>query len=411
MKKKYFYPLSEDGITNQDISAAKKVLNSKQLTMSKYTREFEKEFSKKIGARYALMVNSGSSANLLAVFAAGNLMRKNRLKPGDEVILPILCWPTSLWPLVQFGLKPVFVDIDKNNLNILEDQIKKKITRKTKAIMLINVLGNCCDLSKIKMLAKKYKLIIFEDNCESLGSKYKNKNLGTFGDFGTFSFFYSHQITSGEGGMVTCNNEKDYEILFSLRSHGWLGGLMSYPRKMNLYNKYIKKYTNLDPRYIFTNSGFNLRPMDLNASIGLSQFRRLNEFIKARKKNRNLIISSLKKSKNWNDQFSFIDPRRNLSPSWMVLPVIINKKFKRYKKKFLKYLDNHGVETRPIISGSFNNQPAYKLYGFDKYNDKFFPNSQFIEDHGFVIGLHKHNMKKTKIDKLVNLMMNIDQIK
>ena len=155
--------------------------------------------------------------------------------------------------------------------------------------MIINVLGNCCDLTKIRMLAKKYKLIIFEDNCSLLGSKYKNKNLGTHGDFGTFSFFYSHQITSGEGGMVTCNNEKDYEILFSLRSHGWLGGLMSYPREMNLYNRYIKKFPNLDPRYIFTNSGFNLRPMDINASIGLSQFKRLNKFIKARKKNRNLI--------------------------------------------------------------------------------------------------------------------------
>lgn len=411
MKKKYFYPLSEEGISNQDISVAKKVLDSKQLTMSRYTQEFEKEFSKKIGAKYALMVNSGSSANLLAVFAAGNLMRKNRLKPGDEVILPILCWPTSLWPLVQFGLKPIFVDINKDNLNILEDQIEKKITKKTKAIMLINVLGNCCDLSKIKILAKKYKLIIFEDNCESLGSKYKNKNLGTYGDFGTYSFFYSHQITSGEGGMITCNNEKDYEILFSLRSHGWLGGLMSYPRNMKLYSRYIKKYPNLDPRYIFTNSGFNLRPMDINASIGLSQFRRLNKFIKARKKNRNLIITSLKASKNWNDQFSFIDARKNLTPSWMVLPIIIDKKFRKYKKKFLKYLDENGVETRPIISGSFNNQPAYKLYGFNKYNDKFFPNSQFIEDHGFVIGLHKHYMKKSKIHKLSNLMMNIDKIK
>ena len=410
MKKIYYGKAVYD---HKEIKAVNDVLihSSLSLVDGKKVKILEKKVANLFGKKFALMVNSGSSANLLAVFAAGNLMRKNRLKPGDEVILPILCWPTSLWPLVQFGLKPVFVDIDKNNLNILEDQIKKKITKKTKAIMLINVLGNCCDLSKIKMLAKKYKLIIFEDNCESLGSKYKNKNLGTFGDFGTFSFFYSHQITSGEGGMVTCNNEKDYEILFSLRSHGWLGGLMSYPREMNSYNRYIKKYPNLDPRYIFTNSGFNLRPMDVNASIGLSQFRRLNEFIKARKKNRNLIISSLKRSKNWNDQFSFIDPRRNLSPSWMVLPIIINKKFKRYKKNFLKYLDNHGVETRPIISGSFNNQPAYKLYGFDKYNDKFFPNSQFIEDHGFVIGLHKHNMKKTKIDKLVNLMMNIDQIK
>ncbi len=411
MKKKYFYPLSEEGITNQDIAVANKVLKSKQITMSNYTRKFEKEFSKKIGSRYALMVNSGSSANLLAVFAAGNLMRKNRLKPGDEVILPILCWPTSLWPLIQLGLKPIFVDIDKKNLNILEDQIEKKITKKTKAIMLINVLGNCCDLFKIKKIAKKHKLIIFEDNCESLGSKYKNKNLGTFGDFGTFSFFYSHQITSGEGGMVTCNNPKDYEILFSLRSHGWLGGLMSYSRNMKTYNSYIKKNPNLDPRYIFTNSGFNLRPMDINASIGLNQFKKLDIFKKKRNKNRNLIIKSLKSSANWNNQFSFIEARNDLNPSWMVLPIIIKTKFKKIKKKFLNFLDKNGVETRPIISGSFNNQPAYKLYKFDKYNDKFFPNSQFIEDHGFVIGLHKHQMKKTNIEKLSRLMMKIDLIK
>ena len=411
MKKKYFYPLSEDGITNQDISIANKVLKSKQITMSRYTREFEKEFSRKIGSKYALMVNSGSSANLLAVFAAGNLMRKNRIKPGDEVILPILCWPTSLWPLVQFGLKPIFVDIDKNNLNILEDQVEKKITKKTKAIMLINVLGNCCDLFKIKKIAKKHKLIIFEDNCESLGSKFKNKSLGTFGDFSTFSFFYSHQITSGEGGMITCNDSKDYEILFSLRSHGWLGGLMSYPRNMNTYNNYRKKYSNLDPRYIFTNSGFNLRPMDINASIGLNQFKKLDIFKRKRNKNRNLIISTLKSFDNWNNQFTFISARNFLDPSWMVLPIILNPKLKRKKKNFLKFLDNNGVETRPIISGSFNNQPAYKLYNLNSYNDKYFPNSQFIEDHGFVIGLHKHKMKKSKLLNLAKLMMKIDKIK
>ena len=410
MKKKYFYPLSEDGITNQDINIASKVLKSKQITMSKITRKFEIHFAKKIGSKYALMVNSGSSANLLAVYAAGNLLRKKRLKPGDEVLIPILCWPTSLWPLVQFGLKPIFVDIDKTNLSISDKEIEKKITKKTKAIMLINALGNCADLFKIKKIAKKKNIIIFEDNCESLGSKFKNKNLGTFGDFSTFSFFYSHQITSGEGGMVTCNNKEDYEILFALRSHGWLGGLMSYPRNLSSYKKYINKYPKLDPRYIFSNSGFNVRPMDITAAIGLNQFKKLDQFKSSRNKNRSKILNKLISSKNWKNQFKFIQPRKNLDPSWMVLPILVNKKYKNAKKKFLNYLDKNGVETRPIISGSFNNQPSYKLYGFQKYNQKVFKNSQYIQDHGFVIGLHKHLMKTKTLNRLCKLMLKIEEM-
>jgi CDP-6-deoxy-D-xylo-4-hexulose-3-dehydrase len=410
MKKKYFYPLSEDGITNQDINIASKVLKSKQITMSKITRKFEIHFAKKIGSKYALMVNSGSSANLLAVYAAGNLLRKKRLKPGDEVLIPILCWPTSLWPLVQFGLKPIFVDIDKTNLSISDKEIEKKITKKTRAIMLINVLGNCCDLFKIKKIAKKNNLIIFEDNCESLGSKFKNKNLGTFGDFSTFSFFYSHQITSGEGGMVTCNNKEDYEILFTLRSHGWLGGLMSYPRNLSSYKKYINKYPKLDPRYIFSNSGFNVRPMDITAAIGLNQFKKLDQFKSSRNKNRSKILNKLTSSKKWKNQFKFIQPRKNLDPSWMVLPILVNKKYKNAKKKYLNYLDKNGVETRPIISGSFNNQPSYKLYGFQKYNQKVFKNSQYIQDHGFVIGLHKHLMKTKTLNRLCKLMLKIEEM-
>ena len=410
MKKKYFYPLSEDGITSEDINLASKVLKSKQITMSKITRKFEIHFAKKIGSKYALMVNSGSSANLLAVYAAGNLLRKKRLKPGDEVLIPILCWPTSLWPLVQFGLKPKFVDIDKTNLSISDSEIEKKITKKTKAIMIINALGNCCDLFKIKKIAKKNNLIIFEDNCESLGSKYKNKNLGTFGDFSTFSFFYSHQITSGEGGMVTCNNKKDYEILFTLRSHGWLGGLMSYPRSLSSYKKYINKYPKLDPRYIFSNSGFNLRPLDISAAIGLNQFKKLDQFKSSRNKNRSKILNKLISSKNWKNQFKFIQPRKNLDPSWMVLPILVNKKYQKVKKKFLDYLDKNGVETRPIISGSFNNQPSYKLYGFQKYNQKVFKNSQYVQDHGFVIGLHKHLMKTKTLNRLCKLMLKIEEM-
>jgi len=407
--KKYKYGLLDNGLDTKDINSGIKVLKSYQITMATHTRKFELEFAKKIGVKHALMVNSGSSANLLAIFASGNPLRKNRLKPGDEVLVPVLCWPTSVWPLIQFGLKPVFVDIDVLTLNVSLSKLIKKITKKTKAIFIINVLGISCDLHKIKKIAEKNNLIIFEDNCESLGSKIKNKYLGTFGDFSTFSFFYSHQITSGEGGMVACNNDKDYEILFSLRSHGWLGGVRFYPRNWKKFNYYAKKYPNLDPRYIFVNSGFNLRPTDIQAAIGFSQFKKLETFIKNRNFNRKLIIYEVENSLKWNYQFRFIKVPNNIRPSWMLLPIILDKKFKHKKKKFINYLESQGIETRPIISGSFNNQPAAKLYNLFQKNDVY-KNAQEIEELGFIIGLHTNRMSKSKVKFLADRLLMIDEL-
>jgi CDP-4-dehydro-6-deoxyglucose reductase, E1 len=409
IKKNYKYKLLDNGISKDDISKAKNVLDSKQITMASQTRKFEEIFAKTMGVKHALMVNSGSSANLLSIFAAGNPLRKNRLKKGDEVIIPVLCWSTSLWPIVQFGLKPVFIDIDPNTLNVNEDDLIKKINPKTKCIFLVNVHGNSCDLFKIKKIAKKKNIILIEDNCESLGSKLKNKKLGSFGDFGTFSFFYSHQITSGEGGMVVCNNDNDYEILFALRSHGWLGGTRFYPRRLKSYNYYAKKYPKLDPRYIFVNSGFNLRPTDIQASIGLNQFKRLNKLISNRNLNRKLIIDTIKKDKRWKNQFSFIEPAKNISPSWMGLPIIINKKYKNKKMNFLNYLDKKGIETRPIISGAFTNQPATKLYNLNP-NKRTFYNAQFVQELGFLIGLHQKKISSKNLNLIKNSFLNIENI-
>ena len=407
--KKYKYDLLENGFSNEDIVCGSKVLRSKRITMASKTRKFEINFAKKIGVKYALMVNSGSSANLLATFAAGNLLRNNHFKRGDEVLIPVLCWPTSLWPLVQFGLKPRFIDIDINTLNIDENKLIEKINNKTKAIMLINVLGNSCNLFKIKKIAKQKKIIIIEDNCESLGSKLKNKFLGTFGDFSTFSFYYSHQITSGEGGMVACNTEEDYEILFSMRSHGWLGGTRFYPRNFKLYKKYAIEYPNLDPRYIFVNSGFNLRPTDIQAAIAHNQFKRLPLLIRQREINRKLIINRIVSSKNWKNQFSFIYPAKNIKPSWMGLPVILNKKYFKKKQLFINLLDKLGIETRPLISGSFINQPASKLYKLNPKKEAF-PNAQKIQNLGFVIGLHTHKITEKNLNLIHDSFYKIDKI-
>ena len=188
-KNKYQYSLLEMGFNSDDLNKGIEVLKTGFITMNKQTEIFEKNFAKKLKVKYALMVNSGSSANLLAAFAACNPLRQNRFKRGDHALIPALCWSTSLWPLVQTGLKPKFVDIDPNTLNVNADYIISKITKKTKVIMLINVLGISTDIKKIVNYAKKKKIIVIEDNCEALGAKYKKKYLGTYGDFGAFSFF------------------------------------------------------------------------------------------------------------------------------------------------------------------------------------------------------------------------------
>jgi CDP-4-dehydro-6-deoxyglucose reductase, E1 len=396
------YPLLENGFNKKDLQKGINVLKSGRITMNKHTEIFEKEFAKKLKIKFALMVNSGSSANLLATFAACNPLRKNKFKRGDEALIPVLCWSTSLWPLVQAGLKPKFIDINPKTLNVNAEDLISKITKKTKVIMLINVLGISADLKKIRNFAKRKNIIIIEDNCEALGAKYDQKYLGTFGDFGTFSFFYSHQITSGEGGMIVCNNKEDYEILLALRSHGW-------SRSKYSYAKNAKKYPNLDPRYIFINSGFNLRPTDIQASIGLNQFKRLNQFIKNRSLNKKKIINKIQKDKRWNNQFNFVDIPLKTNPSYMVLPIFLNKRYKNKKKFFISFIEKKGLETRPIISGSFVNQPSTKLYNLNPRKVKF-KGAQEVEDLGFVIGLNTNKTKNSKIDYIVNTLYSIDKI-
>ena len=387
---KFNYPLLENAFTKGDISEGIKVIKSEKLTMGAKTIEFEKKFSKFIKSKYCLMVNSGSSANLLAMFALINPKKKNRLKRGDECLVPAVCWSTSLWPIYQTGLVPKFIDVDLKNYSMSFEAIQKKITKKTKAIMIINVLGNCSEIDKIKNFAKKKNLFLIEDNCESLGSSYKNKLLGTFGDFSTFSFYYSHQLTAGEGGMIVCKNLKDYKLLQTLRAHGW--------------DREIKKTKNT---FNFVNQGFNLRPLDLTAAIGLNQLKRLKKSNNLRTNNRNKIIDSLLSSPKWKDQFTFFEAEKNLKPSWFGLPLLLNKKFIKDKKSFMNKLNKNGIETRPIISGNFLNQPSINLYKLNKSKEKF-PVAQEIEDRGFFIGLHARNIEKKEIIKLTNNLLSIN---
>ena len=389
---KISYSLTESVLESEDINAAIKVLRSKKITMGPKTRQVEAYFKDHIVKTNSLMVNSGSSANLLIFQCLINPMVK-KLKPGDEVLIPAICWSTSLWPIIQSGLKVKFVDIDLSSLNIDLNDLNKKITKKTKALMLVHALGNCADMTKLINICKKNKIILIEDTCEALGSTYKNKPLGTFGDFSSFSFYYSHHITSGEGGMVCTKNKKYLEILKSLRSHGWSRDLKN--------NKiFSKKYKNIDKNWIFINSGFNLRTTDINAAIGLEQLKRIKKILSIRKYNFLKIKKSLLKNKKYNNQFTILDDQNHANTAWFGIPIILKSNNKKYKQKIMSKLHRKGIMTRPIISGNFAKQPSIKLYKI-KINNQL-PNSDLVDKKGFFLGLHNIKISDAKLKFLTD---------
>ncbi len=265
-------------------------------------------------------------------------------------------------------------------------------------IFCVHVLSNSTNMDEIKKICNKKKLFLIEDSCESLGSTFKGKKLGTFGDFGTFSFFYSKQITSGEGGMIVCRNKKDYQLLLSLRSHGWSRDDGSHHRKM------VKLFPKLEPRFIFSNYGYNLRPLEIQAAIAMEQFKRLKILEKNRSYNRAQIIKSIYSFKINNKKLDFIKPAKNVDCKWYGLPIVLNKNLKKDKKNIISKLESKGIETRPIVCGNILNQPAIKLF---KLNNKkhILKNSQEIDERGFFIGLEtKKSSNKTV--KFISKTMN-----
>ena len=269
-------PLTANLLGKEEISAAKAVLDSGFLTMGKLCERFEREFADYNGVDHAVMVNSGSSANLLALFALANPLlapaeRAAGFKPGDEVIVPALSWSTSIWPVLQVGAVPVFVDCDPETLQLTPAAVAEAISPKTVAILVVHVLGGACDVAEIGALAREKGLWLIEDTCESLGVEWDGRKVGSFGDIGTFSFYFSHHITTIEGGMVTTDNAQLADLLRSMRSHGWA-------RSMSNAAEIAKQHPDIDPRFLFVTTGFNLRPTEINAAIGLEQLKRLDGF-------------------------------------------------------------------------------------------------------------------------------------
>ncbi|MCJ7646712.1 aminotransferase class I/II-fold pyridoxal phosphate-dependent enzyme [bacterium] len=352
-------------------------LLSTQLTMGAKVKRFESMFAQYIGVRSATMVNSGSSANLLALSILTNPLLKNRINPGDEIITPAVTWATTVWPIINCGAVPVLVDVDLDTFNISSEEIKKAITDKTRAIMLVHLLGNPCDMDKIISIAKEHNLYIIEDACEAHGAEFHGQKVGSFGDLATFSFFFSHHITTVEGGMVLTNNEEYTELSKALRTFGWI-------RDLKAKDEIAAEYEDIDPRFLFVNIGYNLRPTEIQGAFGIHQLGKLDNIIEIRRENAKFWTENLSE---YEDHLLLHREREGTRHVWFAYPITIRPDAPFTRKELVEFLESKGVETRPIMSGNIDEQPAMGIFGYRKVGE--LKNSRLIMRNSFLIGNHQ----------------------
>ena len=385
------YSLASGSWDELEVNAINDVIKSNRYTMGSKVRQFENEFSKFFDVKYSLMLNSGSSANLLAI-ASLIIDEETDLNQGDEVIVPAVSWSTTFSPISQYGLKLRFVDIDLNTLNIDENLIENAITKKTKAIFAVNLLGNSCNFKKLKDLCGKYNLLLLEDNCESLGAKYDNKFTGTIGNVGTFSFFFSHHMQTMEGGMLVTNNKKTYELANSMRAHGWIRDL---PDDNSLFKK---TGDNFEDSFKFITPGYSIRPLEMSGAIGSVQLRKINSFIDNRRENAKFFNELFKSNEN------IIIQRETGESSWFGFSIVLKNKFLGKRSEVLKKLSNANIETRPIVAGNFTKNPTIKY--MDHTISGELKNAEYIDENGFFVG-NDHRDLKSRILLLHDTINNI----
>ena len=415
------FPLAVNPFGAEEILAMTDVLLSGRLTLGENVEAAERDFAAAVGAPYAVMVNSGSSANLLMVSAIVNPQRPVHCVPGDEVFVPSVCWSTSVAPLLQSGLVPVFVDANPCTFNIEVDELQSLVHLhpRARAIMAVHVLGNSTDMRKLQSLVARHNLILIEDTCESLGSTafsddpsgvaiakdavekiggmVDSQLLGTFGQFGSFSFYFSHHITSGEGGMVICKTEADYNFLRCLRAHGWTRHLTNRQEVEALH-------PTVDPRFMFVNVGFNLRPMEVQGAMLRVQIRKLAEFNACRRDNLTRIEQALCHDERYSKLMTLMKPGMGTSPAWFGVGVVLHRAYAHQLRSYMAHLDSHGVENRPIISGNFVRQPLISSYLPDLLPEDF-PGAEVLHTRGFFIGVHQIRVTEEDIQSLVDVML------
>ncbi len=381
------YELASSSWDNKELEAIQAVIKTDNYTMGDCVKQFEIDFAKFTQNKYCVMVNSGSSANLLAI-AALFYKKEKPLKRGDEVIVPAVSWATTYYPLYQYGLKLKFVDVDLETLNFNIEELRKAVTDKTRLIFAVNLLGNPNDFDEINNIIKGKNIYLLEDNCESLGGLYKNKQLGSIGLTGTYSTFFSHHMATMEGGLIGTDDEELYHLLLSLRSHGWTRHL---PKENKLC---VKLDFSFDESFRFILPGYNVRPIEMMGAIGIEQLKKLPDFLKYRRKNAEYF------QKLFKDDSRFIIQREIETSSWFGFSFIIkDKNLKR--EDIIKKLTKANIDTRPIVAGNFARKEVVKWFDYEIFGS--LKNADAIDKDGFFVGNHQFDIQD-KLDYLYDIM-------
>lgn len=379
------YPLATPSWDQKEIDAIQRVISSGMYSMGKEVFTFEEHFAKYTGSKYCVMVNSGSSANLVMV-GAMFYKKNNPWKIGDEVIVPAVSWPTTYYPLYQYGLKIKFVDIDLETLNFDLNALEKAITPQTRGILAVNLLGNPNDFERIQAMIKGKDITLLEDNCESLGATFKGKQAGTFGAMGTYSSFFSHHIATMEGGMVVTDDQELHHILLCLRAHGWTRNLP----KENLVCG-TKSDDFFEESFRFVLPGYNVRPIEMEGAIGQEQLKKLPNFIKERRDN------AIHFQEIFKNHPKFMIQKEIGESSWFGFSMVFRPEAKIDRRAVVKQLDKHSIESRPIVAGNFAKNEVVKFFNHEIYGE--LKNAQWIDKHGLFVGNNQVDIR-AQIDML-----------
>jgi CDP-4-dehydro-6-deoxyglucose reductase, E1 len=341
---------------SREVDSILEVLKSEMVVMGGVTLKFQNLWSEWSGVKYSTMVNSGSSANLLLINLLLSMRAKYKLKRGDEVIVPAVTWSTTLFPIIQLGLKPVLVDVDERTFNISIESCSKALTPATKAVFAVHLLGNPANLDELRTFCSQHNLILLEDCCEAAGATWDGEKVGTFGTGSSFSFMFAHHISTIEGGMVCCNDISDDNVIKASRAHGWIREL-DESAKAEIINENNGEYD----KFLFWDMGFNVRPTELAASMGIHQLSKLDNFIKIRNRNYQTYVTNLEQLSDF-IQVQQTEDDAKAGVSNFAMGFYIKNNRIGIRKELFDFLNSRGIECRPMVAGNLAKHPFYDLY-------------------------------------------------
>jgi CDP-6-deoxy-D-xylo-4-hexulose-3-dehydrase len=369
-------PLSIPTYSSEEVEEALESLLSTWVTMGSKVKKFEEGFAQYNGSKHAVMVNSGSSANLLALSALTNPLVNDYIPKGSEIITPAVTWATTVYPISDVGCTPVLVDVDPKTFNIIPDEIEKAITEKTRAILPVHLLGAPCQIERIKKIADIHDLYLIEDTCETTGGEVHGKKTGSFGDMGTFSFFLSHHISTIEGGIIVTDDDHLHEYLKAMRAFGWV-------RDLREKENYSSANKGIDPRFLFITHGYNLRPTEIQGAFGIHQIKKLDAFIDTRRNNADYWKRRLTPYK---DVLTLPVEEPGTRHVYFGYPLTINLKAPFTREQLIDHLEARLIETRPVMAGNMAEQPVMKQ--LPHRTGGSLPNSRMIMRQSFFFGNH-----------------------